>query len=85
MENIVFYPCDKDITRASNLQLSRNILPCAQCGSSEHRLGAGKGPHSASLRCAVCDRVALLRSADRFIRWIGKSELARIEAAKGVQ
>lgn len=77
MRKNIFNLCDDDITRASNQQLSRNILPCAKCGSSEHRLGAGKGPHSASLRCAGCDR---------FIKWIGKNELARIAATtKGVQ
>lgn len=67
--------CDDDITNASNQQLSRNTIPCAQCGSKERRLGIGKGPHSASLRCGECDR---------FIRWVGKSELARIAATKGV-
>lgn len=74
MENIVFKSCDKDITK--DLPLSRNIIPCAQCGSKERKLGCGKGPHTASLRCAVCDR---------FIKWIGKAELGRIAATKGVQ
>ena len=72
MENIVFKPCDKGITR--DLQLSRNIIPCAQCGSTSQKLGIGKGPHSASLRCGECDR---------FIKWIGKSELAKIQNQGG--
>ncbi len=67
MENIVFNPCDKDITK--DFKISRNINPCARCGSKEQRLGAGKGPHSASLRCGGCDR---------FIKWIGKSELTKL-------
>ena len=74
MENIVFKPCDDDITK--DLQLSRNTISCAQCGSKERRLGIGKGPHSASLRCGECDR---------FIKWIGKSELQKIENQGGQQ
>jgi hypothetical protein len=70
MENISFYPCGYDITRDS--QLSSN--PCARCGSKEQRLGIGKGSHQASLRCAGCDH---------FIKWIGKSELAKIQNQGG--
>lgn len=73
MEQLIFNPCDKDTTRdAKTPTISRANpihLPCASCGSIERRLGAGKGPHSASLRCGECDR---------FIKWIGKSELAKL-------
>ncbi len=39
---------------------------CQRCNGSEAKLGDGKPPHSASLRCANCDR---------WIKWIGKAEL----------
>jgi hypothetical protein len=68
--------CDYDITKASNQQLSRNIIPCAKCGSKERKLGIGKGPHLASLRCGKCDH---------FIKWLGKSELAKIENQGGLR
>lgn len=55
--------------RGLNLQVSRNALPCAGCGSKERKIGEGSGPHFASLRCGECDR---------FIKWIGKSELAKL-------
>lgn len=73
MEQLIFSNCDNDITRdAQTPTISRenlNHLPCESCGSNELRLGTGKGPHSASLRCGQCDR---------FIKWIGKSELAKL-------
>jgi hypothetical protein len=78
MEKIIFNPCDKDITRDTETPtISRanpNHLPCSSCGSTERKLGIGKEPHSASLRCGKCDR---------FIRWIGKPELAKIENQGG--
>ena len=46
-----------------------NSLPCPQCGSQQRKVGAGKAPHYASLRCGECDR---------FIKWIGKSELVKL-------
>jgi hypothetical protein len=49
-------------------------LPCANCGSTERKLGVGKGPHSASLRCGECDR---------FIKWIAKAQLAKIQNQGG--
>jgi hypothetical protein len=73
MEQLIFSICDKDITRdAKTPTISRvnpQALPCARCGSTERRLGVGKGPHSASLKCAECDR---------FIRWVGKNELVKL-------
>ncbi len=69
----IFKPCDKDITRdTESPTISRanpTRLPCANCGSIERKLGIGKGPHSASLKCAQCDR---------FIRWVGKIELVKL-------
>ena len=80
MEQLIFNPCDKDITRdAKTLTVSRvnpQSLPCASCGSTSRQMGAGKGPHQASLRCGECDR---------FIKWIGKTELAQFDSVEGVQ
>jgi hypothetical protein len=72
MRKNIFSLCDKNITK--DFQISRNTNPCARCGSKEQRLGIGKGPHQASLRCAGCDH---------FIKWIGKSELAKIQNQGG--
>jgi hypothetical protein len=73
MKNLIFSFCDKDITRdAKTPTISRvnpQALPCASCGSTERRLGVGKGPHTASLRCGECNK---------FVKWIGKSELAKL-------
>lgn len=78
MEQLIFSLCDKDITRdAKTPTISRvnpQALPCASCGSTSRQLGCGRGPHSASLRCGQCDR---------FIKWIGKVELAKIENQGG--
>lgn len=41
---------------------------CSQCGSTSRQMGAGKGPHSASLRCGECGK---------FIKWISASEVAQ--------
>lgn len=73
MRKNIFNPCDKDITK--DLPSSRSTIPCCQCSSTFGELGVGKRPHSASLRCGMCNR---------FVKWIGKAELGRIEAAKGV-
>lgn len=76
----IFNLCDKDITRDTETptisRANQKKLPCANCGSTDRRLGVGKGPHSASLRCGQCDR---------FIKWIGKFELAKIENQGGQQ
>ncbi|HEY9795408.1 MAG TPA: hypothetical protein V6D30_07180 [Leptolyngbyaceae cyanobacterium] len=71
-----FAPCDNSITSQPVFRANPNHLPCASCGSNERKLGAGKGPHTASLRCQECDR---------FIRWIGKSDLAKIENQGGLR
>lgn len=73
MKNIL-KPCDKGITRLDQISISHP--PCPSCGSTERKLGAGKGPHTASLRCGGCDC---------FIKWIGKSELAKIENQGGLR
>jgi hypothetical protein len=78
MDKIIFNPCDKDITRDTETPtISRanpNHLPCSSCGSTERKLGIGKGPHSASLKCGRCHS---------FIKWIGKSELTKIQNQGG--
>ena len=71
-----FAPCDNRITSPPVFRVNPNYLPCASCGSTERKLGAGKGPHTASLRCAECDR---------FIKWIGKSDLVKIQNQGGQQ
>ena len=39
------------------IKLQRTIDgPCAVCGETAVIIGAGAGPHVASLRCACCDR-----------------------------
>jgi hypothetical protein len=86
MEKINFNPCDNDITRDTETPtISRtnpNHLPCSSCGSTERKLGIGKGPHLASLRCAACDLRFAAALRYRFIRWVGKSELAKIQGGQ---
>jgi hypothetical protein len=69
MGKINFNLCDKDITPQPIFRANPNHLPCSACGSTHRKLGAGKGPHSASLRCGQCDR---------FIKWVSKSELEKL-------
>jgi hypothetical protein len=39
------------------IKLERTIdVPCAVCGETAVVVGAGVGPHTASLRCLRCDR-----------------------------
>lgn len=40
--------------------------PCPRCGSVSFLIGAGKGPHSASLRCAECKR---------FTKWVSATDV----------
>jgi hypothetical protein len=78
MEQLIFSICGNHTTRDAQTStishVNLNHLPCSACGSTHPKLGAGKGPHSASLKCAQCDH---------FIKWIGKSELAKIENQGG--
>lgn len=43
-------------------------IPCASCGSTERKLGVGKVPGGASLRC----------SCNKFVKWLTPSEVAKI-------
>jgi hypothetical protein len=81
MRKKLFTLCDKNITRGKETATASTAyctnpthLPCQNCGSNERKLGIGKGPHSASLRCGQCDR---------FIKWIGKSELRKLNQRGG--
>ena len=74
-----FVPCDNRITYYPVFRTNPNHLPCASCGSTELKLGAGKEPHTASLLCGKCERRDAASQRDRFIKWIGKSDLAKIE------
>jgi hypothetical protein len=48
---------------------------CPHCASTTALIGPGAGPHAARLTCSECDR---------FIRWVGKRELAAITALETV-
>ncbi|MDP8963247.1 MAG: hypothetical protein M3O33_04515 [Cyanobacteriota bacterium] len=85
MKQNIFIPCDNRIKYQPVFRTNPNHLACASCGSTERKLGTGKEPHTASLRCGQCESVALRRRADSFITWLSKGELARIEAAQEVQ
>jgi hypothetical protein len=50
--------------------------PCLKCGESIGELGIGKGPHNASIRCKGCRR---------FVKWIGKKELAEIVSSANLR
>jgi hypothetical protein len=84
----IFNPCDKAITGKFKKQtqsprggyppqgLSRrnpNAIPCSDCGSTERKVGADKAPGEASLLC----------ECGKFLRWINKSELAKITGEQG--
>jgi hypothetical protein len=56
-------------------RVSPDALPCASCGSTSRRLGAGKVPGGASLRC----------SCNKFIKWLTPGEVAKLEARLGGQ
>jgi hypothetical protein len=79
-----FYPASQDITNPVR-RVSPNALPCGNCGSTERKLGAGKGPHTASLKCAACDLRFAAALRYRFIKWIGKSDLVKIQNQGGQQ
>jgi hypothetical protein len=44
--------------------------PCAKCGESSGRLGAGRQPRESSLLCGKCGS---------FVKWLSASEVKRIE------
>jgi hypothetical protein len=71
MKKINFNLCDKNITPQPIFRANPNHLPCSSCGSTSRRLGAGKVPGGASLRCGECDR---------FIKWLTPGEVAKLEA-----
>jgi hypothetical protein len=73
--------CNKDITNPVQ-RVSQNVLPCGNCGSTERKLGVGKRPHTASLKCAECDLRFAAALRYRFIKSLGKSELAKIQGGQ---
>lgn len=52
----------------SGHRVNPNHLPCNECGSTQRKLGAGRQPREASLLCAC----------GKFIKWIGGSELVKL-------
>jgi hypothetical protein len=82
MKKKLFNLCDDRITF---LGTNPNHVPRSTCESTELSLGAGSEPHSTWLRCDQCDCAKRTSKADRFILWLSKGELARIEADKEVQ
>lgn len=86
----ILITCDKDITGVNTKQatspprgypaegVSRcnpEHIPCAVCGSTQRKVGAGKAPGEASLLC----------ECGKFLRWISKSELAKLTSEQGGQ
>jgi hypothetical protein len=57
---------------------NQSHIPDARCGSTSRRMGTKKEPPSENLRCGQCDSKALRLTAERFIKWIGKTELAKL-------
>ncbi len=51
-----------------------NHEPCPKCGSESQKLGEGRGPHVGCLKCGGCDR---------FIKWISKAQLIKIQNQGG--
>ncbi len=84
MENIVFYPCENGIKSLVQISTSHSHPPRPRCGFDHRKLGAAKGPHQDSLLCAGCDLRFAAAQRSRFIRWIGKSELAKIQNQGGL-
>lgn len=46
----------QDIDIDYNVDISGSRVFCSQCHASNFRIGAGKGPHHASLICLSCNR-----------------------------
>ncbi len=84
MKQFVFDPYDKGITFQAFFRTNLNHLPCASCGSTLSSLGIGKEPHTAKLRCGECARRCEKAQRSRFIRWVGKSELVKIQNQGGL-
>ncbi len=53
-------------------------IPGARCGSTSRRMGTGKCPPSANLRCGQCASEAQRLTAEHLSKWIGKTELAKL-------
>lgn len=53
-------------------------IPGAGCASTSRRIGTGKCPPSANLRCGQCESVARRLTAEHLSKWIGKTELAKL-------
>jgi hypothetical protein len=83
MKKKTFDSCSKDTTewgksatpehtfRYSGIErCNPEALPCASCGSTERKLGAGKAPGEASLRC----------ECGKFIKWLSASQTKAIAA-----
>lgn len=81
----LFDICDNSITSQPVFRTNPNHLPCASCGSTELQVGADKEPHSARRRCGQCALRSRAAQRSRFIKWISKSELAKIENQGGQQ
>ncbi len=75
MKKIIFNLCDKYITPQPVFRAEPHPLPCACCGSTSRKLGVGKVPGGASLRC----------SCNKFIKWLTPGEVAKLEARLGGQ
>ncbi len=65
MKKKYFYPVTQALT---------NHPPCPKCGSSSQKLGEGKAPHAACLKCGGCDRL---------IKWISKAQFIKIQNQGG--
>lgn len=60
-----------------NVDLSGEVGPfrvCRHCAAETGRIGAGSGPHVASLVCVNCER---------HIAWLGAAHLDAMVAAQG--
>ncbi len=80
-----FNLCDNVITPQQIFRANLNHLPSANCRGTKRKLGAGRQPGEQSLLCGKCElRFAALQRS-RFIKWIGKSDLAKIENQGGLR
>jgi endogenous inhibitor of DNA gyrase (YacG/DUF329 family) len=84
MEKKVFNTCDNCITSLVQISTSKSHAPCPRCGSNHRSLGASGSSHFCSLLCALCALPEAAAQSSRFIRWIGKSELVKIQNQGGL-